>query len=168
MTLHHCTFGCSEQLIGADTHSAHFESSKKAPKPCHRRATTALVSDNTDFRFQHSSPGVPCLRGALDHRFARPTIMFKRGSELCTPRSSMANALTECRQGAVCKHRINAGKPFVAVCPSVLASRGTLEAPNWIVGNTWTFRLCVPVAGTVLTPNLNRFFQNMAGFGNVH
>jgi hypothetical protein len=43
---------------------------------------------------------------------------------------------TECRQGAVCKHRINAGKPFVAVCPSVLASKGTFEAPNWIVGNT--------------------------------
>jgi hypothetical protein len=34
----------SEQLIGADTHPAHFESSKKAPIPCRRHATPVVTT----------------------------------------------------------------------------------------------------------------------------
>ena len=89
VTLQHCTFGCSEQLIGADTHPAHFESSKKAPKPCRRHATTALVSDNTDVRFHPLCPRGSLHQHGATRRGFPAHQEFKLASSTCVARHSM-------------------------------------------------------------------------------
>ena len=62
VTLHHCTFRCSEQLIGAATHPAHFESSKKARRyPDADTQQPQLCRDNTGFGSIRAARGVPCI-----------------------------------------------------------------------------------------------------------